>query len=42
MTGFSGHGFKLGPVLGEVGTDLALRGTTDHDIAPLDPGRFPL
>lgn len=39
MTGFSGHGFKLAPVFGEIGADLALRGETDHDIALLDPGR---
>lgn len=40
MTGFSGHGFKLAPVLGEIGADLALGGTTAHDIAHLDPRRF--
>ncbi|MGW1679704.1 N-methyl-L-tryptophan oxidase [Saccharopolyspora sp. NPDC002376] len=40
MTGFSGHGFKLSPVFGEIGADLALRGSTEHDIAQLDPSRF--
>ncbi|GAA0518210.1 N-methyltryptophan oxidase [Saccharopolyspora subtropica] len=40
LTGFSGHGFKLAPVFGEIGADLVLRGTTNHDIAALEPGRF--
>lgn len=40
LTGFSGHGFKLAPVFGEIAADLALDGGTDHDIAPLDPHRF--
>ncbi|MEV0701687.1 N-methyl-L-tryptophan oxidase [Saccharopolyspora sp. NPDC050389] len=40
MTGFSGHGFKLAPVFGEIGADLALRGGTEHDITQLDPDRF--
>ncbi|CAM02241.1 sarcosine oxidase [Saccharopolyspora erythraea NRRL 2338] len=39
MTGFSGHGFKLAPVFGEIGADLALRGSTGHDITRLAPGR---
>ena len=42
MTGFSGHGFKLAPAFGEIGADLALTGGTSHDIATLDPNRFPL
>ncbi|MER6988788.1 N-methyl-L-tryptophan oxidase [Saccharopolyspora hirsuta] len=40
MTGFSGHGFKLAPVFGEIGADLALRGSTEHDITQLAPHRF--
>ncbi|WP_263252338.1 N-methyl-L-tryptophan oxidase [Saccharopolyspora rosea] len=40
MTGFSGHGFKLAPVFGEIGADLVLHGTTEHDISRLDPNRF--
>ena len=31
--GFSGHGFKLASVIGEVMADLAQRGETRHDIA---------
>jgi len=41
LTGFCGHGFKLAPVFGEVGADLALAGTTEHDVSWLDPARFP-
>lgn len=40
MTGFSGHGFKLAPVFGEIGADLVLRGSTAHDTRHLDPHRF--
>ncbi|RYP82182.1 N-methyl-L-tryptophan oxidase [Nocardioides guangzhouensis] len=39
-TGFSGHGFKFVPVLGEVLADLALDGSTRHPIALFDPARF--
>ena len=37
--GFSGHGFKLTPVLGEALADLALDGATRHDLGLLDPLR---
>jgi sarcosine oxidase len=37
--GFSGHGFKFVPVVGEVLADLALEGTTKHPIALFDPRR---
>jgi sarcosine oxidase len=37
--GFSGHGFKLTPVLGEVLADLATTGRTDYDLALFDPLR---
>jgi sarcosine oxidase len=30
--GFSGHGFKFCSVVGEIAADLALGGTTTHDI----------
>jgi sarcosine oxidase len=38
--GFSGHGFKLAPVVGEIVADLATRGRTGHDIGMFDPARF--
>jgi sarcosine oxidase subunit beta len=39
-TGFSGHGFCLGPVTGEILADLAVEGTTSHPIAPFARARF--
>ena len=38
--GFSGHGFKFAPVVGEILTDLALTGSTRHPIALFAPDRF--
>jgi sarcosine oxidase len=38
--GFSGRGFKFAPVIGEILADLAIDGTTQHDIAFLSAGRF--
>ncbi|MFB9902732.1 N-methyl-L-tryptophan oxidase [Allokutzneria oryzae] len=37
--GFSGHGFKFVPVVGEILADLALDGRTEHPIALFDPSR---
>ena len=37
--GFSGHGFKFVPVVGEVLADLATTGSTAHPIALFDPRR---
>ncbi|WP_326595400.1 N-methyl-L-tryptophan oxidase [Streptomyces sp. NBC_01803] len=37
--GFSGHGFKFVPVIGEILADLATEGTTKHSIALFDPRR---
>lgn len=37
--GFSGHGFKFVPVVGEIAADLALTGTTEHPIELFDPRR---
>ncbi|SHN45824.1 N-methyl-L-tryptophan oxidase [Cryptosporangium aurantiacum] len=37
--GFSGHGFKFVPVVGEILADLATDGTTRHPIALFDPAR---
>ena len=38
--GFSGHGFKFAPVVGEILADLATTGTTHHPIAIFSPTRF--
>ena len=38
--GFSGHGFKFCPVVGEILADLAIDGSTRHDIEFLRIGRF--
>ena len=38
--GFSGHGFKFVPVVGEILADLATTGTTAHPIALFDPRRM--
>ncbi|WP_432834837.1 N-methyl-L-tryptophan oxidase [Dactylosporangium sp. CA-092794] len=37
--GFSGHGFKFVPVVGEILADLVLTGATGHPIALFDPAR---
>lgn len=37
--GFSGHGFKFVPVVGEIVADLVQTGTTAHDIALFDVAR---
>ena len=38
--GFSGHGFKFMPVIGEILADLAIDGKTKHDIDFLSLKRF--
>jgi sarcosine oxidase len=38
--GFSGHGFKFVPVVGEILADLAIDGGTRHPIVLFDPLRF--
>jgi sarcosine oxidase len=38
--GFSGHGFKFAPVVGEILADLATTGTTAHPIGIFSPTRF--
>jgi len=38
--GFSGHGFKFVPVVGEIVADLATTGTTAHPIALFNPQRL--
>ena len=37
--GFSGHGFKFVPVVGEILADLAIEGSTRHPIGLFDPTR---
>ncbi len=38
--GFSGHGFKFAPVIGEIAADIALNGGTEHPIGFLSLQRF--
>ena len=38
--GFSGHGFKFAPVVGEILTDLIQKGSTDHPISKFSLSRF--
>ncbi len=38
--GFSGHGFKFVPVVGEIIAELAVDGATRHPIALFDPARL--
>ena len=38
--GFSGHGFKFVPVVGEILADLVVDGTTRHPISLFDPARL--
>ena len=38
--GFSGHGFKFSPVVGEILAELALEGDTQHPIEFLRLSRF--
>lgn len=38
--GFSGHGFKFVPVVGEIVADLATDGSTSHPISLFDPSRL--
>lgn len=38
--GFSGHGFQLGPAVGEVLAELVLKGGTETEISGLSPTRF--
>jgi sarcosine oxidase len=40
LAGFSGHGYKFAPVLGEVAAQLALTGATDLPVQLFDPHRF--
>ena len=37
--GFSGHGFKFAPVIGEILADLVIDSSTEHEIGLFDPTR---
>jgi sarcosine oxidase len=41
LAGFSGHGFKMCPAIGEIGAELAIDGTTTLDIGFLRRGSAP-
>lgn len=40
MGGYSGHGFKLAPIMGKIGCDLATTGDTYFAIEHMNPKRF--
>jgi len=40
LGGFSGHGYKFMPVVGDIAADLALTGRTNYSIGLFAPGRF--
>ena len=40
LTGFSGHGFKMSPVMGDIAADLLLDGKTNRAVDHLAPARF--
>lgn len=40
MGGYSGHGFKLAPVMGQIGLELIESGSSSQDISHLNPERF--
>ena len=39
LTGFSGHGFKFSPAMGEAAADLVMNGTTERPIGQMAPHR---
>ncbi|ASK62422.1 N-methyltryptophan oxidase [Virgibacillus phasianinus] len=40
VSGFSGHGFKMAPIIGSIAADLIIDGKTLHEIGHLDSRRF--
>ena len=38
--GFSGHGFKFGPVIGDIAADLVLEGKTARDVSHFAAARL--
>jgi sarcosine oxidase len=41
LGGFSGHGFKMSPAIGQAAAELATDGATGLPVGHLDPARFP-
>ncbi|MCT1903069.1 N-methyl-L-tryptophan oxidase [Oceanobacillus sojae] len=40
LSGYSGHGFKLAPIMGEIAAEIVLQDQTQHDINHMNPNRF--
>lgn len=40
LAGFSGHGFKMSPVIGDIAADFILDGKTNRPVGHLAPARF--
>src|SRR5690625_1674117 len=40
VSGFSGHGFKMAPIIGSIAADLIVEGKTSHSIEHLSPKRL--
>lgn len=40
LAGFSGHGFKMSPVIGDIAADLVIDGKTSRPVGHLAPDRF--
>jgi sarcosine oxidase len=40
LGGFSGHGFKFAPMMGEIAAQLLCDGRTEHDLVRFEPARF--
>ena len=40
LGGFSGHGYKMAPVIGEIAAQLTVDGSTPFDLGLFDPSRF--
>jgi len=40
LGGFSGHGYKMAPVMGEIAADLVQRGRSEFDLGMFAPERF--
>ena len=40
LGGFSGHGYKMAPAIGEIAAELVADGASTLDIGMFDPARF--